>query len=79
MKFPEIVHNCPYRAGEKYEINYTYIPPYCPVKNPQKPLMNGYFWPDGDYKISYIAFVNGKKVAHLYYWYRDKTADNKAW
>jgi hypothetical protein len=79
-KFPKMIHNCPYKAGEKYEFNFTFIPESCPVKDPRKPLMTGaYFWPDGDYRMSYTAFVDGKKMAHIYYWYKDKTGDNVAW
>jgi hypothetical protein len=74
-----MVHACPYKAGEKYELNYTHTVD-CPVKDPHKPLTKSYyFWPDGDYRVSLTAFVDGKKVGHLYYWFREKTADNKAW
>jgi hypothetical protein len=78
-KFPKMIHNCPYKAGEKYEVNYTHDVD-CPVKDPRKPLMNGvYYFPDGEYRNSYTAFVDGKKMAHFYYWFKEKTADNKAW
>jgi hypothetical protein len=79
-RYPKMVHPCPYKAGEKYEVNYTYMSKDCPVINLHKPVMTGiYFWPDGDYRISLTAFVDGKKKGYLYYWYREKTADNNPW
>lgn len=79
---PNLFHRCPYKAGETYSYNYTFIHPDCPAQNNRKKphLMHDLVWSDGHYKTYFkFEFSNGKSSAYINYFYEEKTGDNRAW
>jgi hypothetical protein len=68
--YPNLVHNCPFRVGEKFYINYTYNDATCDkMRTQQKPSFNMglHFLPDGDYKIVLTMFDDLDSAKVIYY------------
>jgi hypothetical protein len=75
--YPKMVHNCPFRTGEKFDINYTFSDNSCRRINvEQKPTFDlGKFWlPDGDYKVSVTGY-DDLDTGNLNYYFKMNTGD----
>jgi hypothetical protein len=76
---PTILHNCPYKAGEKLEQNFTFKSADCDTTEiKQKPTFNrgiGTF-ADGEYKVVLILFDRWGS-ARLEYFFRMKYGDQR--
>jgi hypothetical protein len=75
---PQVCHKCPYKAGEIFNLNLTYVVSDCPtLKNKQKAIFDiGLFWPDGDYKAE-MMLTDGPDSVALSYNYREKNGDKR--
>jgi hypothetical protein len=77
--YPNLIHDCPYRAGEKFNINYTFNDATCDKMRAQKkPSFNMglHYFPDGDYKITVTIFDSLDSVK-INYFFKVNTGDQR--
>jgi hypothetical protein len=74
---PELIHKCPFKAGEKFAINYTFKDDHCTateVKQSPTFKIGGGLWPDGDYRVNVTIFGESNFI----YYARVKNGDDRA-
>jgi hypothetical protein len=65
QKYPQLCHKCPWTTGV-VTFNHTMPTDDCPkTNNTNMPVLTGFHYPDGEYKITIDFYFNGGKFRHF--------------